>query len=442
MQFPAEVRSSRVRRWREYARENAAQIDGIFARGRSSKRSNSSFYPSEAAFSGSIRDYIRVHIFSQCSYGLASQIPEEIIARIEHFLQARSGNDSLLPQELQAPFGNPRIPPVDGTSPFLALPVEIRTLIYKQVVQLNNKIAKPCCESKIIPQGKDVVAEQKRTARQLCNLMVLNSKICKELQRIVYEGRRFAIHVHSGYIGGGVEFVDTGRQPLQFHVGKCDDRFKRFALNDDFGFSSLAQIDIHIFPVRSKVRKDRMHGVLAANAMNTALVNLIKQRIEDGGKVNSLRLIIESPEPDDEDEEDRLLAETHVVFRRGAADPWWNNLTQEPLWTCFYNLSDVQLALQPFMRLHQIHDVQITLPKAFASHTPTEAYCESIKTRMQSIFPLPMEDGELAAKIECAHLAMENRGDRNSDVAPLVEEDFSADEEDEDDIFEDSGHET
>jgi hypothetical protein len=320
---------------------------------------------------------------------------------------------------------DPRIPPERGASPFLALPVEIRVLIYKHTVQLNSTIAKPCCESKSAPKVRSAI-EQRSTARQLRNMMILNSKICKELQRVIYEGRRFAIHVHSGYIGGGVEFVDTGRQPLQFHVGKCDERFKRFALNDDFGFSSLAQIDVHIFPVRSTERKDRLHGVLAANAMNTALVNLIMQRIEKGGKVNSLRLIIETPGEDNE-----FSLDGTYNFEE-AADPWWNTQTQEPLWTCFHNLSDVQLAVQPFMKLHNIRDVKITIPHTLASHGPTREFCESLKSRMQSIVPMASEDDELAAKIECAHLAMENRGDRNSDVPPLMEEDFSADEVNED----------
>jgi hypothetical protein len=419
--------------WRDYARQNAASSEDTVARKRSSVLIDLPSDDSEAQFRGSFRDYIRICIFRTCSYALASRIPEEIIERIEYFaLQTRSGSKSP-PRGFWPTVANPKVPPAWGGSPFLELPIEIRAMIYKEVVQLNTTIAKPCCESNSLPKDRKDVTEQKRTARQLCNLMVLNSKICKELQHIIYEGRRFAIHVHSGYIGGGVEFVDTGRQPLQFHVGKFDDRFKRFALNDDFGFSSLAQIDIHIFPVRSRERKDRMHGVLAANAMNAALVNLIRQRIMDGGKVNSLRLIIETPEAQAEDGENSLTDE--------ATDPWWNGQTQSPLWTCFYNLSDIKLALQPFARLHNIHDVRITLPRTLASHEPTRAFCQNLTTRMKSVMQSPFEDHELAAKIECAHLAMESRWDRSNEVPLLTEEDFSADDGDED-AFEDSGRET
>jgi hypothetical protein len=60
---------------------------------------------------------------------------------------------------------------------------------------------------------------------------------------------------------------------------------------------------------------------------------------------------------------------------------------------------------------------------------------------MKSVMQSPFEDHELAAKIECAHLAMESRWDRSNEVPLLTEEDFSADDGDED-AFEDSGRET
>lgn len=443
MQIPTDVRLIREKRYRQ-VQASAYRVDKIRSRAASNSVLKSALsLRTEHLF---FDDNTRAFIYSRCSPDLIARIPEEIVNRIQFFANQDRGPAIDWPElRARVRIARPNIPPALGACPLLErLPMEIRVLIYKQVVSLNTTIAKPCCESS--NKAKDI-AEQKSTARQLSNLMTVNSKICKELQRVIYEGRRFAIHVHSGYIGGGVEFVDTGRQPLQYHIGKFDDRFRRFAMSDDFGFSSLAQIDVHVFPVRSKNRNDRAHGVLAANAMNAALVRLIEQRIENGGKVNSLRLFVENPDDQPPNEDDKTTTPSPGGRKLGTTDPWWNHQTQEPLWTCFHGLSDVQLALQPFRRLHQVHDVTITLPRHFASHKPTMEYLQTLRLRMQSVTPLPVDDEDLAAKIECAHLAMENRGDRASDVPLLTDREIQADmeddaDDDDDDAFEDSAEET
>jgi hypothetical protein len=434
MQIPADVRMIREKRYRE-VQANAHGTDTITRRPLFSDFFGSlDQWRSVSSFKGDVRTFID----SGCSRELTARIPEEIIERIEFFAAQDRRSEIDWPTLRKRPkIVSPSLPPPFKACPFLdRLPTEIRVLIYKQVVQLNTTIAKPCCENS---NKAEDVAEQKSTARELSNLMTVNSKICKELQRVIYEGRRFAIHVHSGYVGGGVEFVDTGRQPLQYHIGKFDDRFRRFALSDDFGFSSLAQIDVHIFPAKSKNRGDRAHGVLAANAMNAALVYLIKQRIEDGGKVNSLRIFIEAPNERTENEGSEAANTSSLGRKLGTTDPWWNDQTQEPLWTCFHGLSDIQLALQPFMYLHQVHDVTITLPWKFTSHKPTIEFLENLRSRMQSIAPLPIDDEALAAKIHCAHLAMENRVDWKSRIPLLTELEIQAEAEceDGDDAFDD-----
>jgi hypothetical protein len=84
------------------------------------------------------------------------------------------------------------------------------------------------------------------------------------------------------------------------------------------------------------------------------------------------------------------------------------------------------------MDLHQVHDVTITLPRKFASHRPTMEFLQNLRSRIQSIAPLPIDDEALAAKIHCAHLAMENRGDWKSRIPLLTELEIQAEAECED----------
>ena len=68
--------------------------------------------------------------------------------------------------------------------------------------------------------------------------MVLNKQICDEISEVLYEERIFVIHVHEGLHKGGIELLETGRQPLQFRT-EDDTRFWKFSKDEQFGFDRL-----------------------------------------------------------------------------------------------------------------------------------------------------------------------------------------------------------
>ena len=125
-------------------------------------------------------------------------------------------------------------PPATGVSPFMRLPTELRREIFGESLPARDTAHSPKCDDddadyfKHHEERADPKKPKKAKRGPTTNLMVLNKKICGEIAEVIYEERCFVIHVHEGLRYGGIEFLHSGRQPLQYQDCIDDQRFWKF----------------------------------------------------------------------------------------------------------------------------------------------------------------------------------------------------------------------
>jgi hypothetical protein len=290
-------------------------------------------------------------------------------------------------------------PLADGSCPFTdKLPAEIRRKIF--IDELNSlpshhKTIYPTCGTFV--ESSSLSSTRTYRTNRMVAVMLLNKKICNEIAEAVYEERTFAIHVHQGLENSGIEFLNVGRQPLQYLDSISDGRFTRFQTNDMFGFGRLKKIEIHIFPYDG----DHHHTAISTYFMNIALARLLERNTENGAnRITFIRILFPTQD-------------THKKIRENAnptvANCWWDATKDRPCETSIHGISDIELVLRPFARLSHVHRVEIQLPELVSHHVRSIKFVRSLVhcmtvQHLQNAF----NNDNLDRKIESARFALED----------------------------------
>jgi hypothetical protein len=281
-----------------------------------------------------------------------------------------------VPQTLLDASKNPAIAPANpAKQPILEIPFEVFQYFVAHALPAKDVVIEPLCGH--------VKRERKTWAKHnsASDLMVVCRKFKKFVIPAVYQQRHFAIHVHQGRMhtnDGGIEFVDAGRQPLQFMAGYGDLRFPRFsAKGADFGFNQLKKIHVAIYAPQDGNCDKNM--AVATYFTNQALVRLL-QRGDDEENLRVVSLQITFPKLKD------------VAGEPATAPPnnyWWDSDKDSPRSTSMHGWSDVELALRPFFQLTRVHNVKITLPDKVDSDLRLVKFVDQLKKSMTSHQALP-----------------------------------------------------
>jgi hypothetical protein len=181
---------------------------------------------------------------------------------------------------LSDPWVHPALKPLPfGKCMLFKLPAELRRKIFAEYLPAKDKIIEPVCT-----KAREIARDLKRKPKHntTSDLLVLNKKLKDEITLCVYAERVFAIHVHEGIHTGGIEFLDSGRQPLQYKEADTDDRFARFDTGKEFSFHELKKIEVTIFPPT----EDSRHSALNTYYMNHALARMLERGGENGAIVS------------------------------------------------------------------------------------------------------------------------------------------------------------
>nr|OQO25853.1 hypothetical protein B0A51_07939 [Rachicladosporium sp. CCFEE 5018] len=298
-------------------------------------------------------------------------LPAELRAEIVHFLLGtrwvvvHPHHTVLNPGERKTP----RIPPASGACPFLKLPTEIRRAIFAGSLPHRNIVIEPTCG----PTDTDDESDENRWRRnRTADLMRICKGVKEEVTEAVYEERTFAVHVHEGFLDGGIEFVNSGRQPLQYATGRnLDTRFST-KIHDcnEFGFSRLKRINVAIFPGDGS-----KHLAINTYFMNYALADALSTDRGDKKRITKLRIHIREHVPP------HNLKHRGATIARGSTY-WWDAEKGKPRETSIHGLSNVQLVLLPFARLTDVHNIEVVLPQQVFNHAPTRAFVERLESHM------------------------------------------------------------
>ncbi|KAK5121141.1 hypothetical protein LTR85_005625 [Meristemomyces frigidus] len=350
-------------------------------------------------------------------------IPAEVIAQILAYLgvgtvsqrQAAAGasiSTTLSPHPALTP-------PRDGSSPFLALPSELRRAIFATSLSARDALVQPRCDDEHGTK-KTAVRTTEPQANRTSDLMVLNKLICREIATVIYEEREFAIHVHEGIKNGGIEFLNAGRQPLQYKDDLRDQRFVKFRHGENFGFDRLKKIRIDIYPFDGPNRLVSMNTYY----MNLALVALLDRSEGDDPKkpnrITSLRISFSSKRGNAAEQEGRRAI-------MNAEQYWWDGASHAPRATSIHGTSNIELVLLPFSRL-RCHNVKINLPERLTSHAGTTAFVDRLVEAMTGTTLADMMDDHFQLLLEAGREAYDEHvlntlfGDKKYHHVPKLSE--------------------
>ncbi len=274
-------------------------------------------------------------------------------------------------------------------------------MIFAESLPSRDAVHGPVCSDIEKPEpAKNKDASQRDRSRPTTDLMVLNKQICQEIADVIYEERWFSIHVHEGLADGGVEFLQAGRQPLQFLYGTRDQRFEKFVKNDDFGFNRIKKIQIQIF---QSEEEDCRHTAINTYLMNLALCRLLHRSGEADNRITSVR--IEFMKPSSSARTGNTSGRRAILRKEHY---WWDPDSSAPRATSIYNVPNVQLVLRPFAQLDSCHSVKIELPDSLAKHQETVNFVSELERSMMCRTPTVPFDDELEMNLERAQLAMED----------------------------------
>ncbi|KAK6439364.1 hypothetical protein LTR95_004431 [Oleoguttula sp. CCFEE 5521] len=300
-------------------------------------------------------------------------LPAELRAEIVHFLLGtqwvvtRPHHTVLDPGEGK----NPRIPPTSGACPFLKLPTEIRRAIFAGSLPDRHLVIEPTCRPTDTDDERDKnIWRRNRTA----DLMRICKGVKEEVTEAVYEERTFAVHVHEGFLDGGIEFVNSGRQPLQYATDRnLDTRFST-KIHDcnEFGFSRLKRINVAIFPGDGS-----KHLAINTYFMTYALADMLSKDRGTQKRITRLQVHFRNDLPPSS------MKNRGAAIARGSTY-WWDAEKNKPRATSIHGLSNIQLVLLPFARLTDVHNVEFVLPQQVFNHAPTRAFAEQLESYMIS----------------------------------------------------------
>lgn len=346
---------------------------------------------------------------------------------------------------------DPTIPPADGSSPFLALPKELRRTIFGYILPPKDKIIEPyqkpnqpqtpmpvapvAAAAPLVPvapllhaalpqitqmlqnnqtpahilQHIQNVATQmtpqpttqqagsavtrlkaakakKKPALAVGDALVLCKQIAAEILVMLYEERTFALNVYEGISDGGIEFLNSGRQRLQYREHFTQVRFKRFEGPDDpFGFSRIKRLMVRIYPATEAAsdQKNSRHDVMHTHFMIRALVKLLKH----DGSFGLNRLQIRFVEP------------RSTLWR---PYPWQNKTDFSLRSSSIHGISNIEIILRGLFELRQVHTAACELPPGLYRDKALSGFIDRLLGVITNkLHPSTMDD-EIAVKIESA----------------------------------------
>jgi hypothetical protein len=351
---------------------------------------------------------------------LCARLPDEIIHQIANHTTT-FGTNTTTPMELDTSM-DPSIPPADGSSPFLNLPRELRRAIFtyalplppkNKLVEPNRKPAQPEAASGVAPVapvppvvpvalaapswGHRVAKPKPKKVKKEIKLpvrdaLVLCKSIAAEILIMLYEERTFALNVYEGIRDGGIEFLNSGRQRLQYREHFTFVRFKRFEGPDDpFGFSRIKRLLIRVYPATEagKEHKSSRHDAMHTHFMIRALVDLLKHE----GNFGLNRLQIRFVEPQN---------------TSGRPHPWQNTSSFSVRSSSIHGISVVEVILRGLLELRQVQTAVCELPPGLYRDTALAAFVDRIQGVMTGkLHPSTMDD-EITHKIEGARDMLDN----------------------------------
>lgn len=327
---------------------------------------------------------------------------------------------------------DPSIAPRNGSCPLLKLSVEERRHILQEFLPSKDRIIQPPNEGN--PESRT------------CDLLLLNKQLCSELSTVLYEERTFAINVYEGLFTGGVEFLNSGLQRLQYKNAFTSNVFKRFEKEQQlFGFQRLKRLHIVIHPSKDELSKANRHDPLLTYFMLCTMLGLLKKK-DGASELNYLKIVFA-----ENDAADAMFTSGRNAIMR-ASQYWWNPDVESPRETSIHGVSNVELILSAFECLNKVHKVDVELPKAMKFHDKT---IKSVNRLAERLDPkrdmMDTCEHDLGHKLEVAREALDefifrakfgNKAIRDPDVwidlsEPVGESHFALDRENIDDLNED-----
>jgi len=339
---------------------------------------------------------------------MAELVPANVAIQIADHAVARPPRPTFQGRRRMRPLdttGHPAlVPPSNGQSPFMAISTELRKAIFAESLPAKDIVIQPKCDQHVADATEEAsgkASKDKPKRNVASDLMTLNKIIRDEVAFVLYEERCFAIHVHEGIRDGGIEFLNTGRQPLQYKDEISDNRFARFSVGEDFGFDRLKKIRITIYALDYGSETSR-HAVLNTYFMNLALCRLLERGGAEKNRITSLVIDF-----DPKNHNDVQLKGRRTIVRR--ENPWWDVDDQEPRQTSIHGLSNIELVLRPFATLSGCHAVEVYLPNQLTYHVKTVRFIQDLVDHMISTDPLAMGfvDDQFDQQIEAARAALE-----------------------------------
>ncbi|KAK5134679.1 hypothetical protein LTR08_006194 [Meristemomyces frigidus] len=270
-------------------------------------------------------------------------------------------------------------PPGNGAHPFIKLPFELRFDILSTFTLPSGAEVHPRCTSDVNGWAAPSPADKPPRQNGTSDLMVLNKKICDEITSVVYENRVFVLHVHEGIKNGGIEFLDVGRQPLQYKNDISDRRFEKFKRGEKFGFERLKKLRVDIYP------SNETNRLVSINTyyMNLSLVTLLergdgvdKKNAKKPNRITNLKITFQSSTDTAQERHGRRAI-------MNAESYWWDADNDCPRATSIHGIANIELVLIPFSRL-RCHNASIQLPNSLQRHPATRDFVDRLLKTMLS----------------------------------------------------------
>ncbi|KAH0360164.1 hypothetical protein KCU65_g9553, partial [Aureobasidium melanogenum] len=232
----------------------------------------------------------------------------------------------------------------------------------------------------------ETAKEKRKPALAVGDALVLCKQIASEILVTLYEERTFAMNVYEGISDGGIEFLNSGRQRLQYHENFTQVRFKRFeGAGDPFGFSRVKRLIVRIYPATDTAleQKNSRHNAMHTHFMVRALVKLLK----NDGSFGLNRLQMRFVEP-----------RSHLW----RPYPWQNTTDFSLRSSSIHGISNVEIILRGLIELRQVQAAVCELPPGLYRDGPLGDFVDRLLGVITNkLHPSTMDD-EIAVKIEGA----------------------------------------
>ncbi|KAH0291814.1 hypothetical protein KCU62_g2681, partial [Aureobasidium sp. EXF-3399] len=366
---------------------------------------------------------------------MLERLPDEIFDHIGDYVTTSEA--TAMPSRTMDASMDPSIPPADGSSPLLGLPRELRRAIFAYVLPPEDKIVEPydkLTKPEAAPDAASVASAvpaapiahaapgfatviqthiqwlQSHQPTRHCpakknrkpvkveltlavgDALILCKSITAEILITLYEERTFALNVYDGIRDGGIEFLNSGRQRLQYREHFTFVRFKRFEDPDDpFGFSRIKRLLIRVYPATEagRQRKSSRHDAVHTHFMLRALVNLLKQNGEHG--LNQLCI--------------RFVEPQNTSW---SPHPWQNTSKFSVRNSSIHGISTVEVILRGLLELRQVQTAVCELPPGLYRDTALAAFVD----RLQGVITCKLHsstiDDEITTMIEGARDMLDN----------------------------------